>query len=418
MNVLIVGSGGREHALGWKIAQSPLLKHLFFSPGNPGTRHLGTNLPAGGVDDIVRQARAHTIDLVVVGPEQPLVDGLADALADAGIACFGPNRAAARLEGSKAFAKRVMRKAGVPTAACAIFDDTQAARDYLAGAAYPLVIKADGLAAGKGVTVCPDVDRAQAALKAAMVDRVFGDAGKCVVIEDCLMGTEASYHIICDGRKFVALPTAQDHKALLNGNQGPNTGGMGTFAPNPNVTRKLAQHIETDIAAPVLQALQELGCPFKGVLFLGLMLTDEGPKVLEFNVRFGDPETQVILPLMDCDLLAVLRDAAAGSLDMPSPLPQKAQSAVCVVLAAKGYPTSPEKGRPISGLAQDWGPDAVVFHAGTKQAESGGLETSGGRVLGVTAWAEDLYSARHQAYCMANAIEFEGKYMRTDIGEP
>lgn len=412
MQVLIVGGGGREHALGYKIRQSPMLKQLFFAPGNPGTAKLGQNVRLNSNDEFRDFCTTNHIDLVVVGPEAPLVDGLTDVLESAGIPCFGPSAAAAELEGSKEFAKKVMDATQIPTAAYASFTDYQAALEYVRKADHPIVVKADGLAAGKGVTICENLEQSEAALTEAMKDQRFGEAGSKVVIEEFLVGVEASFHVITDGKRAHALIAAKDHKALLDGDKGPNTGGMGTMAPNPLVTPEMATQITNDIAQPVFDHMAAEGTPFKGVLFIGLMLTDAGPKVLEFNVRFGDPETQVMLPLLDYDLLPILYGAAKGALPAGD-FQFKDQTAVCVVLAGQGYPGSPRKGDPISGLGDS--DNRVVFHAGTRELD-GTIYTNGGRVLGLTAWAETLEGARKAAYQMVETVDFEGKTFRTDIG--
>lgn len=416
MNVLIVGSGGREHALGWKLAQSPRAGNLFFAPGNAGTVALGSSIPLKEPAQIVAWSRENAVDLVVIGPEAPLVDGLADHLMQADIPCFGPCAAAARLEGSKAFAKETMVKAGVPTARFEVFDDFSAAVREVERRRGRCVVKADGLAAGKGVTVCQDTGQAIVALEAAMQEKVFGSAGEVVVIEDLLEGVEASFHVLCDGHHVHPLPTSQDHKAIFEGNRGPNTGGMGTFAPNPNITPDLAQTLIRQFAKPTLTTLEKQGIQYRGVLYIGLMLTSSGPQVLEFNVRFGDPETQVMLPLLDHDLLDLMSHVATAQPIPLNSMRMLPKCAVCVVLAAHGYPGSPRKGDPISGLDADVGPEAHMFHAGTGLDENGRPITSGGRVLGVTAWAETRESARSKAYQMAEAIQFQGKTYRKDIG--
>ncbi len=413
MRVLIVGSGGREHALGWKLSQSPLLEKLYFAPGNPGTAQLGENLNLADHERIVGFCGEQGIDLVVVGPEAPLVAGLADQLSQAGVACFGPSGAAAQLEGSKAFAKEVMAAAGVPTAAYASFDRLEPALAYARTQAHPLVVKADGLAAGKGVVVCATVAESEAALREMMEAGRFGEAGARVVLEEFLEGTEASFHVLCDGSFCLPLVAARDHKTLLEGGRGPNTGGMGTIAPNPAVDAAMAAKIRSEVCEPVLRVMRERGTPFQGVLFVGLMLTASGPKVLEFNVRFGDPETQVMMPLLDFDLLPVLHGAARGWL----PAGEhgfRSGSAVCVVMAAAGYPETPRRGDLISGIAPEYD-QAMVFHAGTR-AEDEALLTHGGRVLGVTAWAATLGEAQTKAYEICDQIEFAGKQFRRDIG--
>ena len=416
MRVLILGSGGREHALGWKIAQSPLLEKLYFVPGNPGTQSLGENVVLQSAEEIVEFCEAHCIDLVIPGPEAWLVAGIVDLLTAKRIPSFGPNKAAAMLEGSKAFAKRLMLKAGVPTAAYWEFQTAREALDFLKTAQFPLVLKADGLAAGKGVTICHNRDEAESAVQFTMVDRKFGDAGKSIIIEEFLTGTEASFHLLCDGNHAVSLVSAQDHKALKDGNKGPNTGGMGTFAPSPLITPQMEETIRKEIAEPILKAMKAEGVPFVGSLFIGLMLTYHGPRVLEFNARFGDPETQVMMPLLDEDLLPILLSAAKGQLRDKTKTRTKAGSAVCVVLAAKGYPENPEKGKSIQLPDPLPSKNLVIFHAGTSRNDQDQLITCGGRVLGVTAWADNLGKAREHAYEAVKHTRFEGAYYRNDIG--
>jgi len=412
MQVLVIGGGGREHALGWKISQSPLLKKLWFAPGNPGTATLGENVSLS-LEAIPSFAQEHKIDLVVAGPEQPLVDGLADKLAAVDIPCFGPVSGAAQLEGSKAFSKQVMDATGVPTAKYEVFTDFNKALDSARNWSHPLVVKADGLAAGKGVTICQSFHETEQALTEAMKDQKFGPAGSKVVLEEFLVGTEVSFHIISDGIRYLPLVTAKDHKALLEGDKGPNTGGMGTYAPNPLIDDALAARIQKEACEPILDYMRDQGHAFRGVLFAGLMLTENGPKVLEYNVRFGDPETQVMLPLLDFDLLPVLYGAAMGQL--PEGDFGWKGSATCVVLAAEGYPASARKGDPIEKVPQG-NSQGQVFHAGTKLNDKGLLVTSGGRVMGVTAWGDSPENARNQAYQMVEEIQFNGKYYRRDIG--
>lgn len=414
MNVLVLGSGGREHALGWKIAQSPLLKQLFFAPGNPGTGQVGTNVNLTNHDAIVAFCQEHQVDLVVVGPEQPLVEGIADRLDAAGILCYGPSQAAAQLEGSKAFAKSVMAAAGVPTAAYEHFSDFASAWSYAEHAQHPLVVKADGLAAGKGVTICQTPQETHQALREALEDDRFGEAGQQVIIETFLEGRECSFHLICDGERVVPLISAQDHKALLEDNQGPNTGGMGTFAPTPFVTEAMAEDLREKVCVPVLREMKRRQALFKGTLFAGLMLTEKGPYVLEFNCRFGDPETQVMMTLLEDDLLPVLKEAAEGKLSV-NKLNWKSGSAVCVVMAAAGYPASARKGDEITGMSSE--SSAVVFQAGTRRDDTGRLVTNGGRVLGVTAHGSEMSQAREEAYRKVGDIHFSGVQYRKDIGK-
>ncbi len=419
MRVLVVGSGGREHALVWKIASSPRVDGVLAAPGSDAIAAHATCFPAvsaGDLDAVVALAKEERVDLAVVGPEDPLVAGLADRLNDAGIATFGPSAAASRLEGSKSFAKAFMDRHRIPTAGFAVFEDLDAARDYAAKQPNGCVVKADGLAAGKGVTVCETPEQALAALDEAMAERRFGDAGAKVVIEERLLGEEASYYAISDGEHVVTLAAAQDHKRALDGDRGENTGGMGAYAPAPVVDEGVEKKILERVVHPAIRGLASEGMPYRGVLFVGLMIDAAGdPKVIEFNVRFGDPETQPLLMQMESDLVPLLDGAARGELDRVPP-PQARGAAVCVVLASEGYPRSYPKGRVISGLDDVAGdPDVFVFHAGTKRGASGAFETTGGRVLGVTACAEDVAKARDRAYRAADRITFEGMQRRSDI---
>ncbi|PIE02190.1 MAG: phosphoribosylamine--glycine ligase [Acidobacteria bacterium] len=415
MNILILGSGGREHALGWKISQSPLLGKLYFAPGNPGTLAYGQNINLKNNAEVVDFAVNNQIDLVIPGPEAWLMRGIVDDLEKKGVRAFGPTKQAAMLEGSKAFAKEMMDKAGVPTASHKTFTQIDDVMDHFKQAAFPLVVKADGLAAGKGVTICFTEEQAITAATEAMVDKKFGSSGNKLIIEEYLTGTEASFHLICDGKRATSLVSAQDHKALYEDNKGPNTGGMGTFAPSNLVTVEMEETIRAEIAEPILKAMAEEGIPFKGVLFIGLMLTYHGPRVLEFNARFGDPETQVMMPLLNEDLLPILLSAANGKLPERDRTRTKDAHAVCVIMASKGYPDQPEKGKIISLPDPLPSQDLVVFHAGTKK-EKGSLVTSGGRVLGVTAWSASMEEAREHAYEAVKQTHFEGAYYRTDIG--
>jgi len=423
MNVLVIGSGGREHALCWKLSQSPKLSRLFCAPGNAGIAQLAecVSISADNLADLRDFAKQEKIDLTVVGPEAPLVAGIGDLFRAAGLKIFGPTRAAAQLEGSKAFSKRFMQKYGIPTARFTVHTILEDAVKSLDKYPCPLVVKASGLAAGKGVIICPNRSAAEVALHDMLSLHRFGDAGASVIIEECLIGEEASILAITDGENYFCLPASQDHKRLLDGDQGPNTGGMGAYAPAPVITPALQAQVEKDILQPTLAGLREEGSPFTGCLYIGLMITKDGPKVLEYNARFGDPETQAVLPLYDGDLLEACLASAEGDI---SRLKSKTSSgaAVCVVLASGGYPGSYEKGKPITGL--DKVPDGVVvFHAGTKL--SGGMAspkdnqivTDGGRVLGVTARAENLKAAVELAYRGAAAIQFEGKTYRKDIGK-
>jgi phosphoribosylamine--glycine ligase len=421
LRVLVVGSGGREHALAWKIAQSPRVAEVLAAPGSDGMAACARCLPdvkANDLDAVVAAARREAVDLVVVGPEDPLAAGLADRLREAGIAAFGPSAEAARLEGSKAFAKEFMARHGIPTAAFSVFDELEAARSHVRAAAGPCVVKADGLAAGKGVFVCDGPADALAALDEIMGERRFGEAGARVVIEERLQGEEASFYAITDGERIVTLAAAQDHKRALDGDRGENTGGMGAYSPAPVVSEAVEKRILEEIVHPAIRGMAQDGRPYQGVLFVGLMIDAQGaPRVVEFNVRFGDPETQPLMVRMQGDLVPLLDGAARGSLDESAGLGW-GEAAVCVVLASGGYPRAYETGRAITGLeevADD--PHVVVFHAGTRRAAAGGFETAGGRVLGVTGRGPDVAAARQRAYAAAERIRFEGRHLRHDIAD-
>ncbi|GAP12950.1 phosphoribosylamine--glycine ligase [Longilinea arvoryzae] len=414
LNVLVVGSGGREHALAWKIAQSSRLGHLVCAPGNPGMAALGENIsiPALGVDALSALAHRKQIDLAVIGPEAALEAGLSDALRAAGVAVFGPSRAAARIETSKAFAKDFMARHNIPTARYAVFQDLQAAHAHLDRVDYPVVLKASGLASGKGVLLPASLAEAHAALDSLMIHLAYGEAGREVVIEERLQGEEVSLLAFCDGQTLRPMPAAQDHKRLLDGDQGPNTGGMGAYAPAPAATPEIIERAVREVLQPALDGLRAEGLPFCGALYAGLMLTAEGPKVLEFNARFGDPETQVILPLLESDLLEVLEACALGKLN-ETEVRWKSGAAACVVLAAPGYPEHPQVGQVILGLEKPI-QNGAVFHAGTALAFKH-TTSIGGRVLGVTCWAENLPSAVQSAYQAIEGIHFDGMQYRHDI---
>ncbi|MFN8501428.1 phosphoribosylamine--glycine ligase [Kouleothrix sp.] len=413
MNVLIVGSGGREHALARKLAQSPRIGKLLIAPGNPGTALLGQNVPVGADDYalLVHMARAEQVDLAVIGPEAPLAAGLADSFAAAGIATFGPSAAAAQIESSKIFAKQIMRQAGVPTADAHAFDDTRAAIEFARSSGQPWVVKADGLAAGKGVVVAGSVEATVAAIELLGAT----SAGSRLLLEQPLAGDEVSVLALCDGERLLPLPPARDHKRLLEGDRGPNTGGMGAYAPS-DIGAELFDQIVSDLMLPVVRELAAAGTPFRGALYAGVMLTPHGPRVLEFNARFGDPETQVILPLLDGDLLAALSACAAGRLDEAA-LSWRDGAAACVVLAAHGYPAAPRRGDPIAGLeALADLPDVLVFHAGTEWAD-GATVTAGGRVLCVTGLGPNRRAALDRAYAAVDELRFPGMQFRRDIGQ-
>jgi phosphoribosylamine--glycine ligase len=417
VKVLLVGSGGREHALAWAIAGSPLVERLWCAPGNPGIAQHGACVPIGVMDGpaLVAFARQNAVDLVVVGPEAPLVAGLADAFASAGIACFGPSAAAARLEGSKAFMKEVCAAAFVPTAASDTFTDAEAAKAYVRASGAPIVVKADGLAAGKGVVVAATVAEAEEAVDDFMLARIHGDAGATVVIEECLVGEEVSFFALCDGVNAIPFGAAQDHKRVGEGDTGPNTGGMGAYSPPPAFTAALEQQVMETIVRPTLAEMARRGAPFRGVLFCGLMLTEVGPRVLEFNVRFGDPECQVLMLRLMSDLVPALQAACDGVLDrftvrfVPDP-------AIVVVMAARGYPGTPETGSEIRGLERAAAvPGVQVFHAGTRAAD-GRIRAAGGRVLGIGATGKTLAAAREAAYAAVDAIDWPEGFCRRDIG--
>lgn len=413
LNVLLVGSGGREHALAWKLAQSPLLDTLFIAPGNPGIAQLGHIIPVDALHTamLVDIARRERVGLVVIGPEAPLAAGLADACQAAGIPVFGPTAAAARIESSKAFAKDVMREAGIPTAAAHTFDDPAAALAFARASKQAWVVKTDGLAAGKGVVVPETAAETLEAIQA--IGATF--AGGRLLLEQRLSGPEVSLIALCDGTRIVPLAPAQDHKRLKDGDSGPNTGGMGAYAPAPQLRPEDIAEISRQVMLPAIQALAAAGTPFRGALYAGLMLTEHGPRVLEFNARFGDPETQVIMPLIEGDLLAALLACAGeGTLD-PALLGWSRQAAACVVVAAAGYPEAPRRGDPIAGLESIDHPAVHVFHAGTAW-EDGQLLTAGGRVLGVTGTGADLHTALAHAYAAIELIQFDGMQYRRDIG--
>ncbi|MBI5830907.1 MAG: phosphoribosylamine--glycine ligase [Armatimonadetes bacterium] len=416
MQVLVIGGGGREHALCWRLAQSPSVTRLLALPGNPGIAAVATCLP-GSVDDIdhiVAVARRESVDLVVVGPEAPLVAGLADRLRAAGIATFGPDAAPAQIEGSKVFSKELFRAAGVPTAAFECFDSSAEAKAYLRRMGAPIVVKADGLCAGKGAIMCATLAEAELAVTQLLDERAFGAAGERIVIEACLNGPEMSVFALVDGETVVPLPVAQDHKRALDGDRGLNTGGMGAYSPVPLFSDALIEQAIETCVKPTARALAERGMPYRGVLFGGFLITDEGPQTLEYNCRFGDPETQVLMPRIEGDFGEACLATATGQLDQVE-VRLSNKAAACVVMASGGYPEAYATGLPIGGLAEAEALDGVVvFHAGTRLVD-GQVVTAGGRVLGVTATGDDLRSTVARAYEAVDRITFEGAHCRRDI---
>ncbi len=417
MQILVVGGGGREHALVWKIAQSPLVKRVIAAPGSDGMADIATVVPISGtdIDAQVALAKKEKVDLVVIGPEAPLVAGLTDALKKEGIPVFGPSQSAAKLEGSKIFSKELMQRANVPTAPFSVHTELDDALKAVEKRNGPCVVKADGLAAGKGVIVCTEKTEAEAAVKAIMGDKQFGDAGNRLIIEDLLAGEEVSVLAICDGKTFVPLTAAQDHKAAFEGDTGPNTGGMGAYAPAPILTDDLRNRVIDEVLSPIVDTMANEGTPFVGVLYAGLMIVDGAPQVLEFNVRFGDPECQPLLMLMKDDLVPLLMQAANGHIQQKE-IAWHDGAAMCVVLASGGYPDAYENGKVITGLSDVSGSRPVtVFHAGTRKSGED-FVTAGGRVLGVTAIGKDLKTAADAAYDACRKIAFDGMHLRKDIG--
>jgi len=417
MNVLVVGGGGREHALCWKIAQSSLVDQVYCAPGNPGIAQCATcvDIAVDDYDGLAKFAADQSIGLTVVGPEAPLADGIVDQFQAKGLRVFGPSQKAAELEASKAFAKEVMSEANIPTAEYARFEDADAALAYVRDRGAPIVIKADGLAAGKGVTVALTLSDAEAAIRQMMTDKVFGDAGNAVIVEECLVGEEASILAFCDGRTVVPMVASQDHKPAFDGDTGPNTGGMGAYSPAPVIDVAGMELIERTVLQPCVDAMAARGTPYVGILYAGLMMTSTGPKVIEFNCRFGDPETQVVLPRMRNDIVPVFEACCDGSLDSAS-TEWDSGACVSVVMASGGYPGSYAKGVAITGIdAAETLEGVTVFHAGTKTV-NGAIATNGGRVLNVTASGDDVAGAISLAYEAVKEIHFDGAQYRTDIG--
>ncbi len=436
MNILITGSGGREHALAWKIRQNKAVDKIFMAPGNAGTALIATNVSVSTTDEIIEWAKgknavsaasvdaAERIDLVIIGPDDHLAEGLVDRLTELGIPTFGPTKAAAQIEWSKAFAKQFMKEEGIPTAAYEIFINIEKAKEHIAQIprdAFPIVIKASGLALGKGVIIPRNPEEAVCALDDLMGSKVFGEAGSEVVIEEFMQGREISVHAFCDGETAIVLPAAQDHKRIFENDMGPNTGGMGTIAPVPWVTDEMLREIQEKIVMPTLVAMKRRGMPFKGILFPGIMFTDSGPKVIEFNARFGDPETQTFMRLMESDLVDIAFASINGTLNEKK-IRFYTQSACCIVCASGGYPGSYEKGKVIAGpglldMVAENNDEVFVFHAAMKKNDAGVFVTNGGRVLNVTATGTDLREALAKSYAAIDEISFEGMQYRKDIGK-
>ena len=420
MKVLIVGSGGREHAIAWKVAQSKKVDKIYCAPGNAGISEVAECVPIGAMefDKLVAFAKEKEIDLTVIGMDDPLVGGIVDVFEKEGLRVFGPRKNAAILEGSKAFSKDLMKKYNIPTAAYETFTDPEKALEYLETAKMPIVLKADGLALGKGVLICQTLEEAKEGVKTLMMDKKFGSAGDEIVIEEFMTGREVSVLSFVDGNIVKIMSSAQDHKRAKDGDQGLNTGGMGNFSPSPFYTKEVDEFCKKYIYQPTVDAMKAEGRPFKGVIFFGLMLTPDGPKVLEYNARFGDPEAQVVLPRLENDIVDVFAACIDGTLDQVDLKFDNDRATVCVILASDGYPVEYKKGFPIKGLEKFKGKDDYyVFHSGTKFNENGQIVTNGGRVLGVTATGKDLKEARKKAYEATEWISFENKYMRHDIGK-
>jgi len=417
MDVLVIGSGGREHALVWKIAQSRHAGRIYCAPGNAGIARIAECIPISVTDiqSLYSFAMEKEIGLTIVGPEAPLVLGIVDFFRKGGLRIFGPLSFAAQLEGSKAFSKRIMLKYGIPTAEARVFTDHESAINYIREKGVPIVVKADGLAAGKGVMVCAKEDEAITAVNMIMTERLFGDAGAQVVIEECLEGEEASFLVFSDGNTVIPMPPSQDHKRALDNDEGPNTGGMGAYSPVPIIDRDMHDRIMKEVMLPAVNALQAEGCPYEGILYAGIMLTPEGPKVLEFNCRFGDPEAQPILMRLQSDILDIMNAVIDKKLDRME-IEWSDKPSVCVVIAAGGYPDKYSTGQTIHGLEDfDTMDDVIVFHSGTR-SDGGNIVTAGGRVLGVTAVGADIRKAIDKAYEGVNRISFEGMHYRKDIG--
>lgn len=417
MKVLVIGSGGREHAIVWKLSQSEKVEKIFCAPGNGGIKEIAEliNIKADDVPGLLDFAKNNKIDLTVVGPEAPLVKGIADIFNENGLRVFGPFKDSAMLEGSKVFSKNVMKKFGLPTADFKVFDDPHLAKKYLNEKGVPIVIKADGLAAGKGVIIPKTIEEGEKAIDSIMTGRIFGDSGNKIILEDCLEGEEASMLIFTDGKTIAPLESSQDHKRIFDQDKGPNTGGMGAYSPAPVVTKDILDKVIKNVFRPVIDGFRKEGRVYKGILYAGLMITKDGPMVLEFNVRFGDPETQAILPRLKSDLADIMMACVDGTLDKMN-IKWDESSCISVVCASKGYPGEYEKNKEISGLEEAGKiKDIIIFHSGTKN-ENGKILTDGGRVLGITSLGKDIKSAQANAYKAVKKINFEGMQYRKDIG--
>ncbi|MGA1822400.1 MAG: phosphoribosylamine--glycine ligase [Thermoplasmatota archaeon] len=417
MKVLVIGGGGREHTLAWKLKRSRFVKRVYCAPGNAGIDSVATCVPikADDIDGLLDFSKENDIDLTVVGPEAPLAMGIVDRFEEQGLKIFGPSRSAARLESSKAFSKNIMEKYGVPTASFEVFDDPEDAKRYILEIGGPLVIKADGLAAGKGAIPCDDEVEALKAVDT--ISSKFGEAGKRILVEEYLEGEEASVLAFCDGRNVIPLESAQDHKRAFDDDQGPNTGGMGAYSPAPVITEDLSTRIYDEILVPTVKGMEKEGCPYKGILYAGLMITEDGPKVIEYNCRFGDPEAQVVIPRLVTDIMRPILACLEGNLDKIN-LRWSRNAAVCVVLASGGYPGSYEKGKPITGIGKaEEMENLIVFHAGTKRDDNGEILTNGGRVLGVTAMDVSISDTIRKAYKAVRKIKFDEVHYRRDIGK-
>ncbi len=417
MNILVIGQGGREHTLVWKIAQSPLVNKIYCTPGNAGIAQIAELIPIGdNFAELADWAESSNIDLTIVGPENPLAAGIVDVFREHGLSAFGPDKQAARLEGSKDFAKQLMVDNEIPTAAYQTFDDPDQAIDYIKTINTSVFVKADGLAAGKGVIPGRTIEEATQAVKTILVDRTFGEAGDSVVIEEELIGEEASFTVLTDGSHCIPFVSSQDHKMSHDGDTGKNTGGMGAYSPAPVMTQELHDYVMESVVYPTVKGMDKIGCLFKGVLYVGLMITDAGPKVLEFNCRFGDPETQVLLPRLKSDLVPLMMACIDGTLDQHTDIAWHTDAAACIVMASGGYPNPYQTGKSITGLEDAWSIDGLnVFHAGTEQ-DGDNIVTAGGRVLGVTALADDLKTAIEKAYQGIATIHFDEAHWRKDIG--